>query len=267
MGQIRYAARSIVFVMTALMAAPVDATFHLWEIGEVYTNHNGSVQFIELFTSSASQNQVGGEQIRATSDGMTKTFTFGGNIVGSTQNKTLLIATPGFSALPGGVAPNYGLPDPSMFGPFFDPDAATITINFVGSDSVSFAGSALPKNGLDSLYFTSAGVTSTGVNMPQNFAGVDGSVSLPPPTGDYNGNGTVDAADYVLWRNGGPLQNEVDTPGVVNAADYTAWRARFGNSGSGAGANENAAVPEPAITVLLMFAAAAGVYSRRRRNV
>ena len=25
-------------------------------------------------------------------------------------------------------------------------------------------------------------------------------------TGDYNGNGTVDAADYVLWRNGGPLQ-------------------------------------------------------------
>ena len=54
--------------------------------------------------------------------------------------------------------------------------------------------------------------------------------------GDYNENGTVDAADYVLWRNGGPLQNEVDTPGVVNAADYTAWRTRFGNSGSGAGA-------------------------------
>src|SRR3954468_9066969 len=31
--------------------------------------------------------------------------------------------------------------------------------------------------------------------------------------GDYNNNGVVDAADYVLWRNGGPLQNEVDTPG------------------------------------------------------
>ncbi len=52
--------------------------------------------------------------------------------------------------------------------------------------------------------------------------------------GDYNGNGTVDAADYVLWRNGGPLQNEVDTPGTINAADYAAWRARFGNTaGSG----------------------------------
>src|SRR4051794_3444149 len=27
--------------------------------------------------------------------------------------------------------------------------------------------------------------------------------------GDFNNNGTVDAADYVLWRNGGPLANEV----------------------------------------------------------
>ena len=36
------------------------------------------------------------------------------------------------------------------------------------------------------------------------------------------------------WRNGGPLQNEVDNVGVVDAGDYTAWRARFGNtSGSG----------------------------------
>ena len=41
--------------------------------------------------------------------------------------------------------------------------------------------------------------------------------------GDYNNNGTVDAADYVLWRNGGPLQND-PTPGV-QAADYTFWTA------------------------------------------
>jgi hypothetical protein len=254
MGQIRYAARSIVCVMTALMAAPVDATFHLWEIGEVYTNHNGSVQFIELFTSSSSQNQVDGEQIRATSDGMTKTFTFGGNIVGSTQNKTLLIATPGFSALPGGVAPNYGLPDPSMFGPFFDPDAATITINFVGADSVSFAGSALPKNGLDSLYFTATGVTSTGVNTPQNFAGADGSVNLPPPpTGDYNGDGIVDAADYTVWRKTDGSQGGYDT-----------WRTNFGETvDSGSGTNVNATVPEPA-TLVMLIVTAAGVSTRRR---
>jgi hypothetical protein len=73
--------------------------------------------------------------------------------------------------------------------------------------------------------------------------------------GDYNGNGVVDAADYVLWRNGGPLANEVAVPGTVNAADYTAWRARFGNaSGSGAGLGASVpAVPEPALPGLLML--------------
>ncbi len=67
-------------------------------------------------------------------------------------------------------------------------------------------------------------------------------VSIGVP-GDYNNNSAVDAADYVLWRNGGPLTNEVDTPGVVNAADFAVWRARFGNaSGSGVGVE---IVPEP----------------------
>ena len=45
------------------------------------------------------------------------------------------------------------------------------------------------------------------------------------PAGDYNSNGVVDAADYVVWRNGGPLQNEVVTIGTVDAADYDASRA------------------------------------------
>ena len=72
---------------------------------------------------------------------------------------------------------------------------------------------------------------------------VAGAVGVP---GDFNNNGVVDAADYVLWRNGGPLQNEVSDPGVVNAQDYTDWRARFGNtSGSGSGLGSSSAVPEP----------------------
>lgn len=72
--------------------------------------------------------------------------------------------------------------------------------------------------------------------------------------GDYNGDGVVDAADYVLWRKGGPLQNEVDTPGTVNAADYTAWRARFGNPpGSGSGLS-GASVPEPGTFVYIVAA-------------
>ena len=69
--------------------------------------------------------------------------------------------------------------------------------------------------------------------------------------GDYNNNGSVDAADYVLWRNNGPLQNEGVTPGNTTQEDYDFWRARFGaTSGSGsssvAGGSVGDAVPEPA---------------------
>ena len=90
--------------------------------------------------------------------------------------------------------------------------------------------------------------------------------------GDYNGNGTVDAADYVVWRNNLgaslQLQNEVagTTPGTVTQEDYDAWRARFGNtSGAGAGEFTGTAVPEASTAVL---AALAGILVafRRRSN-
>jgi len=84
--------------------------------------------------------------------------------------------------------------------------------------------------------------------------------------GDYKNDGAVNAADYVLWRKGGPLLNEVNSPGTVNPADYTAWRARFGNpNGAGAGAIANTAVPEPA-TLAMLIMVAAGWCLRRGRN-
>jgi hypothetical protein len=89
--------------------------------------------------------------------------------------------------------------------------------------------------------------------------------------GDYNGDGTVNAADYVLWRKGGPLQNEVATLNSVTVEDYTEWRARFGNTAiavgsglAGSSLTTNQAVPEPATLMLLMFAAAGSCLRRRR---
>ena len=82
------------------------------------------------------------------------------------------------------------------------------------------------------------------------------SEALPGLPGDYNNNGTVDAADYVAWRNGGPLENEGVTPGVVDQEDYNFWRAQFGNSSAGSGGGLAAgAVPEPGT----LWLAAAGI--------
>lgn len=81
--------------------------------------------------------------------------------------------------------------------------------------------------------------------------------------GDYNNNGKVDAADYVLWRNGGPLSNETVTPGSATSEDYTVWRSNFGNTGSGVGAG--ATVPEPGAIALCVLAAGGGLLRRRAK--
>jgi hypothetical protein len=89
---------------------------------------------------------------------------------------------------------------------------------------------------------------------------------LIPHAGDYNNNGVVDAADYVLWRQGGPLQNEVNTPGTVDPSDYTVWRALFGTTaGSGSGSLDGGAVPEPLSFLLTLVAIAAMVVMGRGR--
>ncbi len=91
--------------------------------------------------------------------------------------------------------------------------------------------------------------------------------TAPGVPGDYNGNGVVDMADYVLWRNGGPLQNEINTPGVVDASDYTAWRQNFGNhAGSGSSLGAAAAVPEPAAWMLLSVSIVFFGVSRRVKH-
>lgn len=71
--------------------------------------------------------------------------------------------------------------------------------------------------------------------------------------GDYNNDGSVNAADYVLWRkfNGTSITLPNDpTPGSVTPADYTVWRTNFGQSNSGAGSGISN-VPEPSSMVWL----------------
>jgi hypothetical protein len=60
--------------------------------------------------------------------------------------------------------------------------------------------------------------------------------------GDYNFDDSVDARDYVLWRNAFgtsvPKHSSTDGNGdaEVNGTDYTIWRGNFGASFPGAGA-------------------------------
>lgn len=93
---------------------------------------------------------------------------------------------------------------------------------------------------------------------------------------DFNGNGVVDAADYVVWRNNNGLtggatlsQGDANGDGNVNSADYSLWRASFGlTAGSGSGSLAAAGVPEPSCGVLafVLLAGASAISRRRRRS-
>lgn len=95
---------------------------------------------------------------------------------------------------------------------------------------------------------------------------VDTLIGLP---GDYNRDGTVNAADYVMWRNTMGSTTELSADGNYNGAidadDYSVWRQNFGTVSTASGsasAVDPVAVPE-GNSIELAFAAWCCVASSR----
>jgi hypothetical protein len=78
--------------------------------------------------------------------------------------------------------------------------------------------------------------------------------------GDYNHDGVVDAADYVVWRR--------HLGSVYSQTDFAIWRANFsetaGEGGSALGAPSQTSVPEPASAISLLAVALFGCWLRCR---
>jgi hypothetical protein len=93
--------------------------------------------------------------------------------------------------------------------------------------------------------------------------------SLIVAAGDYNGDGTVNAADYTVWRDTRGSLDDLRADGngnrMIDDGDYAIWQSLFGTTyGSGSGATST--VPEPASIALVAVAGVIFLTGRRRKT-
>ena len=155
----------------AWLALPASASFHTFQIEQVFSNADGSVQFVVLHESFGQNGEqfLGGLSFMSSHAGAIKNFEFPKNLPNSgTSGRRFLIATQGFAAL-GLVTPDYIVPDR-----FIAVDGGTL--NYAGVDQVAYG--SLPTDGVTAISRTGAQVN----NVATNFAGASGSVKAAPVT-------------------------------------------------------------------------------------
>ena len=114
-----------------------------------------------------------------------------------------------------------------------------------------------PNGTIDfSGYYGDYQLTVGGQTVPLSLLKGTTGYSIPIGPGDFNGDGVVNAADYILWRDtvGSTSDLRADGNGdqVIDGGDFNVWRSSFGNTYSLAGgALAGSPVPEPTVSCLL----------------
>src|SRR5690349_20120170 len=93
---------SLAALALLLATSPAQAAFHMFRIQEIFTNGDGSVQFVvrRECCNTDGDNFLNGVPLRVTEGGATRVFSFPSNLPsGDTSGKSVLIATQGFANL------------------------------------------------------------------------------------------------------------------------------------------------------------------------
>ena len=183
------------FLATAFLAGPASwAGSHTWDVWEVFSNADGTVQFVELKEANGTPGEVGlaGHAMIAHPSG--HTYTILNNVVSPTSNKSYLLATSAFAALPGAPTPNEIIP--ANFLAF----ATDSSCEYNPWDIAAWTAGALPTDGIHSLTRTFVGSALTSaVNSPTNYAGATGSV-------DASGGGSASLPGVPDGTTGAPVR-------------------------------------------------------------
>ena len=163
-----------------LAAGIVLASYHTFRIEQIYSNADGTVQFVVMHEMAGVNGESfwSGRALTSTHAGVARTYVFPNDLPGGsddgyyvmsspTANRRVLIATQGFAAL-GLVEPDYVIPNG-----FLPIDGGTL--NYADVDLVTYG--SLPVDGVKALDRGGAVIQ----NLAANFAGR--SVSVAPASG------------------------------------------------------------------------------------
>ena len=191
--------------LVAFAALPAWSAFHLWTMQQLYSNADGSVQFLEFRTSAGGQQFLGGHSLTSSSGGTSHTFNFT-SLPGDTTNKSFLVGTQGFADL-NLVAPDFIVPNG-----FFFPGGGMI--NFAGVDVWNHG----PTPGGNESLMRSGG---TGTATPRNFAGQSAALGpvLPTPTVTVTGPASSTQGNSVTFT--ATLTGGSNPTGTVQFKDST----------------------------------------------
>ncbi len=113
-------------------AAPAPGS-HLWVVNELFSNPDGTIQFIEMWECCGStyENNLSGKSLF--SDATGNSYTFPSDVPGNTSHRYVLLGTAAFAALPGAPAPDFIIPDA-----FFSTTGDTIRWHIYSAATMSF---------------------------------------------------------------------------------------------------------------------------------
>ena len=172
---------AIALALAFSAAAPIaSGSFHTFQIEQMFSNADGTVQFVVLHEAAGfnGQNFLAGHTFTSTQGGTTQTYTFMTNLPGGTggpygmpsptAHAHVLIATQGFAQL-GLVTPDYVIPNGFL-------PLTNGALSYAGVDFVNYT--ALPTDGTSALDRNSNMPVQ---NVAMNFAGEAGSVTASGP--------------------------------------------------------------------------------------
>ena len=211
-----------VFGLTLALAAPgAFAGSHTWDVWEVFSNADGTIQFVEIHEANGTDGEIGlgGHVMRALPSG--HNFTITNSVAPPTGNKFYLFATAGYAALAGAPPPD------QIMANNFLAIATDTQVSYEPWDTGTWAAGAIPTDGIHSLSRTGVGSPLvSSINSPTNYAGNTGSIDVSGGGGGGPLSGVPDGSNgsavllSKLAADGSSIQITYDTTSCTGTLDH-----------------------------------------------